>query len=126
GVAGRRAEYKPLLSPLAASAEPLVVAHAFRDHFGFTELYVADLDAIAGSSPAITVFTTLQADGFALLVDAGLHRAPDAAALLAVGVAGIVAGLETLEGPRELRELIECVGQSRLIFSLDLKQGQPN
>jgi phosphoribosylformimino-5-aminoimidazole carboxamide ribotide isomerase len=125
GVAGRREEYRPLCSPLADSAEPLAIARAFRDHFGLGELYIADLDAIAGCPPAIDLFQALQRDEFKLLVDAGLRNAADAKALLAIEASGIVAGLETLVGPHVLPDLIDQVGPSRLVFSLDLRHGQP-
>jgi hypothetical protein len=52
GIAGRRAEYRPLVSPLCGSSAPLEVARAFRG-LGFSEMYLADLDAIAGATPAI-------------------------------------------------------------------------
>jgi len=125
GVGGARQQYQPLRSPLAASAFPLIVARAFRDHFGLSELYLADLDAIAGSPPAIGTFTALQAEGFRLLTDAGLRTAADATTLVAAGVSGIVAGQETMLGPEVLLELVERVGASRLVFSLDLKNGRP-
>src|SRR5262249_9637204 len=124
-IAGRRNEYKPYQSPLAASADPLVVASAFRTHFGLTELYLADLDAIAGQGPALKTFTPLHSDGFKLLIDAGLRTAADALPLLGVGVAGVIAGLETLAGPDALANLLELVGPDRLVFSVDLKNGQP-
>src|SRR5205085_9347687 len=46
GIAGRREEYRPIVSILAESTKPLAVARAFREEFGFNELYLADLDAI--------------------------------------------------------------------------------
>src|SRR5207253_1947746 len=48
GLAGRRAEYRPVVSRLTTSHQPLDIAQAFRDIFGFEHLYLADLDAIAG------------------------------------------------------------------------------
>jgi phosphoribosylformimino-5-aminoimidazole carboxamide ribotide isomerase len=123
GVGGRRAEYRPIISRLTASSQPLEVARAFREHFGLTLLYVADLDAIAGAAPALVTYAALRADGFRLWVDAGLRDSADAAPL--AGVEGIVAGLETLTGPQALRRLCQQFGGSRIIFSLDLKGGQP-
>ncbi|HYV38227.1 MAG TPA: HisA/HisF-related TIM barrel protein [Gemmataceae bacterium] len=125
GVAGKREHYQPIRSPLAASATPLAVARAFREHFQLIELYLADLDAIAGSLPAIEVFLTLQSEGFKLLVDAGLRCAADAAPLLTAGVSAIVAGLETVLEPLALEEIVKQVGSDLLVFSLDLKNGQP-
>ncbi|MCI0457707.1 MAG: HisA/HisF-related TIM barrel protein [Gemmataceae bacterium] len=125
GVAGRRHEYQPVVSRLTASAEPLAIARAFRDHLGLTHLYLADLDAIAGSAPASATYAELQREGFRLWVDAGLRLCADARPLAAVGVAGIVAGLETLEGPDTLGELCDEYGPGRIVFSLDLKGGKP-
>jgi phosphoribosylformimino-5-aminoimidazole carboxamide ribotide isomerase len=125
GVGGRRHEYRPIISPLINSADPLAVAQAFRDHFGLTLLYLADLDAIAGSPPSIALFGALQDHGFTFLVDAGLRTAQDARPLLDASVAGVVAGLETLTGPDALRDLVQILGPERLVFSLDLKDGQP-
>src|SRR5438128_4087097 len=85
GVAGRRHEYRPVVSRLTPSAQPLDVARAFRAAFGLTELYLADLDAIAGAAPALPTYVTLQSAGFRLLVDAGVRAAADAGPLAEAG-----------------------------------------
>jgi phosphoribosylformimino-5-aminoimidazole carboxamide ribotide isomerase len=125
GVAGRRAEYRPIVSRLTTSTRPLDVARAFREHFGLTELYLADLDAIAGQPPAFDLYFSLQADAFRLAVDAGLRDTSDGEVLAESGVNDLVAGLETLAGPTVLTQICERVGGSRVIFSLDLKFGLP-
>jgi len=53
GIAGRRSEYRPIVSRLTASTDPGDVAEAFRQHFGFDQLYLADLDALADRPPAL-------------------------------------------------------------------------
>lgn len=123
GVAGRREEYRPVVSRLTASADPLDVAHAFHEHFGFSLLYVADLEAIAGHAPTFSVYRQLQDEGFRLWVDAGIRRAEDAAPLGEANVHGIIAGLETLAGPETLQQLLDHFGAEKIIFSLDLKNG---
>src|SRR5262249_506804 len=40
-------------------------------------------------------------------------------------LAGVIAGLESLPGPEVLSEMLSVIGPDRLIFSLDLKGGQP-
>ena len=47
-VAGDRACYRPLETPLAASADPLDVARGYLSLYPFRSLYVADLDGIEG------------------------------------------------------------------------------
>jgi phosphoribosylformimino-5-aminoimidazole carboxamide ribotide isomerase len=124
-VAGNRARYAPVRSRLTDAAEPLAVASAFREQLGLTKLYVADLDAIAGKPPNVALLSELMSRGFELLADLGLRTAQDAAPLIALGVAGIVAGLETLDGPQVLGELLKAVGPARLVFSVDLKNSKP-
>jgi phosphoribosylformimino-5-aminoimidazole carboxamide ribotide isomerase len=119
GIAGRRHEYRPL-SPVS---EPLAVARSFRERFGLSVLYLADLDAIAGLPPALSLVQTLQDDGFSLWVDAGLKHGQDAEPLLRGGVERVIAGLETLAGPEELAAAVRTCGPERLVFSLDLRAG---
>jgi len=125
GAGGRREVYRPMESVLTDSTAPLDVARAFRRHFGFEEIYLADLDAIAGEPPAGAVYSDLLADGFSLLVDAGVREQSLAIALARAGVPRIVVGLETLLGPDYLPEIIGVLGCGRVVFSLDLKNGEP-
>jgi phosphoribosylformimino-5-aminoimidazole carboxamide ribotide isomerase len=122
GIAGRRSEYTPIRSPLTASSEPLAVARAFRDRFGLTELYLADLDAIAGAAPALSLYRALTADGFALWIDAGVRQVQDAESL--AELASLVVGLETVAGPTTVDQLSRRHAD-RVVFSLDLKSGRP-
>jgi phosphoribosylformimino-5-aminoimidazole carboxamide ribotide isomerase len=125
GVGGRRQEYRPIVSRLTPSSNPLDVARAFRAHFGFDELYLADLDAIAGRPPAWDTYAALREAEFRLNVDAGVRTTADAKPLAGAGVEGIVAGLETIAGPEVVRDLCRELGSERILFSLDLKEGRP-
>lgn len=127
GVAGQRDAYRPIESTLVCSSDPLAVAQAFRSHFGFTEFYLADLDAIQHGQPALGVYRALQNDGFRLWIDAGLRTSQDATltALLEADVASIIVGSESVAGPEELQRIVELAHADRVVFSLDLKAGQP-
>jgi phosphoribosylformimino-5-aminoimidazole carboxamide ribotide isomerase len=125
GVAGRRQEYRSVISRLTSSADPVGVARAFLDRFGLTELYLADLDAIGGRPPALPVYTALQSLGCRLWVDAGVHTPDTALPLAAAGVDRLVIGLETVRGPGVLEDLCRMFGGGRVVFSLDLNAGQP-
>jgi len=124
GIRGCRHKYRPIVSQLVPSAAPRDVALALRRAFGFEEIYVADLDAIAGSSPALAPYSSLHDLGLRLWVDAGPSDAASAAILEAADVEQIVFGLETLRGPAELARAYERYGP-RVIFSLDLRDGEP-
>ena len=45
---GRRADYRPLETPLAAGSDPVAVARGLLSLFPFRTLYIADLDGIEG------------------------------------------------------------------------------
>jgi phosphoribosylformimino-5-aminoimidazole carboxamide ribotide isomerase len=125
GVAGQRDEYRPVESSIAPSSNPVDVAIAFRETFGLNRLYIADLDAILRSEPNLLVYGQLQQEGFELLIDAGITNAVDAAAILRAGADSIIAGLETWPLLSSLEMLVHQLGEERVIFSLDLKNGQP-
>jgi phosphoribosylformimino-5-aminoimidazole carboxamide ribotide isomerase len=124
GVAGRRDQYRPLQTRLVEGSDPVSVATAIRSTFGYSQFYVADLDAILNGEPNRSILRALCADRFSLVVDAGIRRSQDAVQIFDTGVARVVAGLETLEGPRELAELVRRYGHGRIVFSLDLRDGK--
>jgi phosphoribosylformimino-5-aminoimidazole carboxamide ribotide isomerase len=120
-VKGIRKEYLPLQSTLVSSTDPLEVAQAFKN-LGFTELYIADLDAIIDCS---TNFQTLkhiaQETGLKLMVDAGVTWIKRAQNLLASGVSQLIIGTETLQSKAFVREAARLFGSDRVLVSLDLK-----
>lgn len=123
GIAGRRAEYRPIVSRLCPTPQPLAVARAFRDHFGIDECYLADLDAIGGAAPAVGIYDALRSDGFRLWVDAGVREVASGERLADV-VDRLVVGLETVRGPQVVAALAGKFGE-RMTFSLDLQGGVP-
>ena len=135
GIAGRRDEYQSVESVLCAGAEPATVGRALIERLGLVEAYVADLDAINGTAePAWDVYDQIAQCGLSLWVDAGLRdreRARAVADFCAGGkplgsvVTGVVAGLETIRDAAQLAAMLDPVGEDRLIFSLDLRNGRP-
>jgi phosphoribosylformimino-5-aminoimidazole carboxamide ribotide isomerase len=125
GVGGHRHDYRPISSPLSASSRPIDVARAFQHRFGLTEIYVADLDAIAGAAPALSTYAELLAAGMRIWVDAGIRDAEAAAGLAEAGIDRIIVGLETVAGPSMLESVCCQLGPGRVVFSLDLRAGVP-
>ncbi len=125
GVGGHREDYRPIKSILTPSAAPVKVAAAFRDRLGLTQLYLADLDAIAGAAPALSTSAAIKALGISLWVDAGIRDLESARRLAEASIEQVIVGLETLPGPETLAEIVRSVGSDRITFSLDLKRGEP-
>lgn len=122
-VGGRRDLYEPARSRLTDSTEPIIVAEALLQAAGANELYVADLDSIQGHRPNLKWLRPLAERGVKVMVDAGIRLAADGIPVAASGAA-IIAGTETLHDYSELGKLIEAWGASRVLLSLDLRNGQ--
>jgi len=125
GVGGRRQEYRPIVSRLTNGTAPLAVAEAFREQFGLTTLYLADLDAIIERRPHHDLYVALAQRGFRVWVDGGVHSADEAAAVAGSGAETVIIGLESWPDPHTLSNLISACGAERLLFSVDLRNGVP-
>jgi phosphoribosylformimino-5-aminoimidazole carboxamide ribotide isomerase len=101
------------------------VAEGFRTHLGLSELYLADLDAIAGLRPNLDVCRRLHKKGFRLWVDAGIRGYLDVGDLIAIHTERVIVGLETLEFPEKMMEICGVWRPDRIVFSLDLLPGYP-
>jgi phosphoribosylformimino-5-aminoimidazole carboxamide ribotide isomerase len=90
-----------------------------------SELYVADLDAIAGGLSQDAVIAALTARGAPVWLDAGVTSVERAQDAVELGAAQVVVGLETLQSFAALAAICAAVGGDRVAFSLDLRSGQP-
>ncbi len=129
-LAGDRVNYRPIRSVWHPSTDPILLAKGFRERYPASQhspmdLYLADLDAIGGRSPNLSLYARLKEIGLNLWLDCGLRDAEDVAPLLDAGVPSLVAGLETLEGPAALKAVVDRAGRGRVVFSLDLREGRP-
>jgi HisA/HisF family protein len=105
-VRGERERYRPI-------GDPLEIA----PRYGLDELYVADLDAIAGTGGNDSIIAALAREA-RVMVDAGVSEPGRAEALLDLGVDRVVVGTETLTDAAALDRLPDAV------LSLDLHDGR--
>ena len=121
-VRGERERYRPVRSRIADGADPVRLTRAVRERFGLDELYVADLDAIAGGPGSPEVVAALAREA-RVMVDGGAATAAAVAGVLALGAARVVIGTETLPGAEALRRLRSALPEAPLVLSLDLRAG---
>ena len=120
-VRGKRKEYRPLQSILTKSTAPEEVARVFKE-LGFSELYVADLDAIIDCSISFQPLKTItEKISIKLMVDAGITNIERAQKLMANGVSKLIIGTETLQSKKFVEQAVDIFGSDRVIVSLDLK-----
>src|SRR5947209_5384700 len=87
---GRRSEYQPLVSQLTDSTDPIDVAAAIRERFGWTQFYVADLDAITGGGRLALERFLHHPSAYQFWLDAGVHNVHEAAEVHRAHVAQVV------------------------------------
>jgi phosphoribosylformimino-5-aminoimidazole carboxamide ribotide isomerase len=128
GIAGRREEYCPIVSCIAADARPATVARALVERFGFETVYVADLGAIMRQQPDPAAWSAIASEGLRLWLDAGVGDHTFAHRVIQSLRAKIddfilIVGLESLQSLDELMAITK--DWDFPVVSLDLRAGKP-
>jgi len=125
--AGRRDQYQPVraVAGTTIDGDAVGLVRAYVDLLGVTEVYLADLDALAGGSPNDPVITAVAATGAPVLLDTGVNSVDAARQVIALGAACVVVALETLPDFGRLRDICRVIGGEHVAFSLDLRNGEP-
>lgn len=116
-VAGERANYRPIVTPLARTSAPSDVVAGFLNIYHFNTIYVADLDAIEGRGDNRAAIAAL-ANAFPrtrLMIDAGARFRDWRGA----GRVDVVLGSESLPDVETLRAMS---GDSHVVLSLDFRE----
>ena len=98
GAGGDRANYRPIVTPLAAGPDPVAVANGLMALADFPAFYVADLDAIEGRAPNRAALDQLL-EAFPqtqFWIDAGVRTRADVKRILAVPRLVAVIGSESV------------------------------
>ena len=121
-VKGERASYQPLVTPLAASSEPVMVAKGLKALHPFRKIYVADLDGIEGRGRNVHLVPSLSGvfPHAEIWIDAGTGSRGAARAVLAAPVTTLVIGSESLERVTSLKEIV-AEAPGRTVLSLDFR-----
>jgi len=85
--AGDRADYRPIASPFGAADDPVAIARRLLALTGSPSLYIADLDAIAGTGNHFELVRGISdaLPGVTVWIDAGFSNVADCAFWLPLG-----------------------------------------
>jgi HisA/HisF family protein len=121
-VRGRRADYRPLVTPLAAGSEPADIARGYAVLYTFPLLYVADLDGIEGRGrdTSLTAKLAEAVPGTRIWIDDGTPARASAQRIAAEEHAMLVVGTESLAGSDDVAAL-RGLPPDRYVLSLDFK-----
>ncbi len=126
---GQRDRYRPIETPLARGSDPADVVAGLLSLHPFSTLYVADLDAIAGTgdSRAVLQRVTRAFPALTLWVDSGIADFNAAADWLQQDLGHLVLGSETQADATLAQQLAD---NRRVVLSLDFRgddfQGPPS
>ena len=117
---GRRAEYRPIETPLSPTSEPEQVVAGLLRLAPFRHLYIADLDAIGGDAAHDAAIDRLAVvrPGLEIWVDPGIADTSAALNWLDRCSNVLVLGSESLSDPATLAALR---GHPRVVLSLDFR-----
>lgn len=119
---GDRAQYRPIETPLSRSADPVAVAEGLMALHAFSRLYIADLDAIAGTGDNQGDVAAIQRafPALELWTDRGVGTAAAVQAWRGRHLGPAVLGSESAADLATLLDLIDA-GGADAILSLDYR-----
>jgi HisA/HisF family protein len=122
--AGDRANYQPIISPLAADSTPESVLRGLLGLAPFPIVYIADLDAIGGAGDHRAVLWSLAAamPQVAFWLDGGFTTLESARPILRPGIVPVF-GSETLTDADALASVLAALGPDGFVLSLDYRGG---
>ncbi len=123
-VGGRRDEYRPIQSRLTDSTDPVEVAQALLDASGSDELYIADLDAIAGSPTDLGWVEQPVLRCRSVWIDAGIRTATDLRRIPDWPGVIPVCSFETVRNPSLFYQIKDGQLRERVAMSLEWSGGR--
>jgi len=123
---GCRRAYRPvqMAAGVTIDGDAAALARFYVERCGLGDVYVADLDAIAGGAEQDAPVRSLLSRDTRVWLDAGVSTSAQAQRALDRGVAHIIVGLETLPSLGALRDIVAVAGAAAA-FSLDLRDSRP-
>jgi phosphoribosylformimino-5-aminoimidazole carboxamide ribotide isomerase len=119
-VRGQRADYRPLVTPLATGSHPADIARGYAALFTFPVLYVADLDGIEGRgrNAGLTAELASAVPSTRLWIDDGTPAREAARRIGEEEYGTLVIGTESLGGDHDVSAL-RSLPPDRYVLSLD-------
>ena len=119
--AGERQHYRPIISSLCNSANPLAITEALLRLYPFSTFYIADLDAIMGLGDNMIVIKQLQRQfpKINFWVDAGVKQINQLQTIQQSGLTGVI-GSENMTSFEQYQALQAI--ENKVVLSLDFNK----
>jgi len=121
GKSGKRETYKPLKTVFNDSSDPVKIAEALKK-VGYSELYIADLDAIEGTGSNQELVKEINST-IPVMLDAGITNYQDIETVFN-DAEKIIVATETIESMDDIKQIFSCYPKDSLVLSVDLVNGE--
>lgn len=121
---GERGHYQPVTTGEAPAGDASGLAGFYADRLGLNDVYVADLNAIAGREWQSNRIREIAAATRTLWLDAAITTPEEASRARALGASRVVVGLETLPSLDALCDVCDTSEDGDVVLSLDLRAGR--
>lgn len=121
GKSGKRETYKPLKTVFSDSSDPLKIAESIKKA-GYSELYIADLDAIEGTGSNQELVRKINSI-IPVMLDAGITNYHDIETVFN-NAEKIIVATETIESMEDIKQIFSSYPKNSLVLSVDLLDGE--
>jgi len=124
-IKGERTKYKPLISELFKSSDPIEIIKILNHKYNFNEIYLADLDAIIKKIPNYEIISKItKYKNLRLILDPGIVKSEDIQKFSRFNLKKLILGLETINSFEVIRDSLKIFGIDKIIISVDMFKGK--
>ncbi len=124
-IKGERTKYKPLISELFKSSDPIEIIKILNHKYNFNEIYLADLDAIIKKIPNYEIISKVtKVKNLKLILDPGIVKSEDIQKFSRFNLKKLILGLETINSFDVIRDSLKIFGIDKIVISVDMFKGK--
>ncbi len=120
GKSGNRETYTPLKTVFTNSSDPIIIANELKK-FGFSRIYIADLDAIEGNNSNLKIAGQINKI-IPVMIDSGIKNLSGVQNVLDK-VDKVIIATETIENFDDIELIFSSFPKQNLVLSVDIKDG---
>ncbi|TFG08729.1 MAG: hypothetical protein EU539_01390 [Promethearchaeota archaeon] len=122
---GERNKYAPLKSKILDTTDPFKIVKSLKEKFDFSEIYIADLDSILKKKANFHLLKKIMTvSDVKILLDPGIINKDDILNFSNLKLHKLIVGLETIKSLEVIKEIINILGEDKLILSVDMYDGR--
>ena len=120
GKSGKRETYTQLKTVFTKSSDPIIIARELKN-FGFSRIYLADLDAIEGNNSNLKIAEEINKI-IPVMLDSGIKNLSGVQKILDK-VDKVIIATETIENFDDIELIFSSFPKKNLVLSVDIKDG---